>query len=65
MRKDQQKAAEAAARLQADIAMNAENNLTEERIRSAELVLDEQKLRKEQVETAVRLNNEVQRQLGG
>jgi len=46
------------------VAMNAEDNLTEERIKSAELILDEVKLRKEQEETAIKLNQEAQRKLG-
>ena len=63
------------ARLQADqqnreqdrqvkIAMNAENNLTQERIKTAELTVDEAKLRKEQEETAIQLNQITQRNLG-
>ena len=50
--------------LQVKVAMNAEDNLTEERIKSAELILDEVKLRKEQEETAIKLNQEAQRKLG-
>ena len=65
MRRDQQRAAEAQQKLQAEIAMNAENNLTEERMRSAEILLDEEKLRREQLETAMKLNEQVQRRLGG
>jgi hypothetical protein len=65
---DQQKfAAEQANRdkeLQVKVAMNAEDNLTEERIKTAELTLDEVKLRKEQEETAIKLNQETQRNLG-
>ena len=64
------------ARLQADqqnkemdrqvkIAMNAENNLTQERIKTAELTVDEAKLQKEQSETAIQLNQATQRNLGG
>jgi hypothetical protein len=63
------------ARLQADevnkdrdrqvkIAMNAENNLTQERIKTAELTVDEAKLRKEQEEAAIQLNQQTQRNLG-
>ena len=66
----------ATARLQADqqgkeqdrqvkIAMNAENNLTQERIKTAELTVDEAKLQKEQSETAIQLNQATQRNLGG
>jgi hypothetical protein len=65
---DQQKfAAEQANRdkeLQVKVAMNAEDNLTEERIKTAELTLDEVKLRKEQEQTAIQLNQETQRNLG-
>ena len=48
----------------ADVAMNAENNLTQERIKTAELTVDEAKLRKEQEETAIKLNQSTQRNLG-
>ena len=48
----------------AKIAMNAENNLTTERIKTAELTVDEVKLRKEQEETAIQLNQSTQRNLG-
>ena len=50
--------------LQARIAMNAENNLTEERIKTAELTVDEVRLQKEQEETAIKLQNVTQRNLG-
>jgi len=49
---------------QIKVAMNAENNLTTERIKTAELTVDEVKLRQEQEETAVKLNQETQRNLG-
>jgi len=49
---------------QVKVAMNAENNLTQERIKTAELLADEQVLRGEQTETALRLNEVAQRQLG-
>lgn len=65
---DQQKfAAEQADKdkeLQVKVAMNAEDNLTEERIKTAELTLDEVKLRKEQEQTAIQLNQATQRKLG-
>jgi len=48
----------------AEVAMNAENNLTQERIKTAELTVDEAKLRKEQEETAIKLNQSTQRNLG-
>jgi hypothetical protein len=50
--------------LQVKVAMNAEDNLTEERIKTAELTLDEVKLRKEQEQTAIQLNQATQRNLG-
>ena len=50
---------------QVKIAMNAENNLTQERIKTAELTVDEAKLQKEQFETAIQLNEATQRNLGG
>jgi CRISPR/Cas system CMR-associated protein Cmr5 small subunit len=46
------------------IAMNAENNLTTERIKTAELTVDEVKLRQEQEKTAIALNRQTQRNLG-
>jgi len=46
------------------IAMNAENNLTTERLKTAELTVDELRLRKEQNETAIKLNEATQRNLG-
>jgi len=51
-------------KLSADIAMNAENNLTRERMKTAELSAEEAKLRKEQEESALALNRFSQRQLG-
>ena len=49
---------------QVKIAMNAENNLTQERIKTAELTVDEAKLQREQSETAIQLNQATQRNLG-
>jgi hypothetical protein len=49
---------------QIDVAMNAENNLTAERMKTAELTVDEAKLRKEQEATAQALENRTQRNLG-
>jgi hypothetical protein len=46
------------------IAMNAENNLTAERLKTAELTVDELRLRKEQEQTAIKLQNVTQRNLG-
>jgi hypothetical protein len=49
---------------QIKIAMNAEDNLTTERMKTADLTLDEVKLRQEQEQTAVQLQNLTQRNLG-
>lgn len=46
------------------IAMNAENNLTTERLKTAELTVDELRLRKEQEQTAIKLQEVTQRNLG-
>jgi hypothetical protein len=50
--------------LQIEVAMNAENNLTDERMKTAELTVDEVKLRQEQEKTATLLNQEIRQQLG-
>jgi hypothetical protein len=44
--------------------MNAENNLTQERIKTAELTVDELRLQREQEQTAIKLQNITQRNLG-
>jgi hypothetical protein len=49
---------------QVDVAMNAENNLTQERIKTAELTVDELRLQREQEQTAIKLQNITQRNLG-
>lgn len=49
---------------QVKIAMNAEDNLTQERLKTAELSVDEARLKKEQYETAIELNEVTQRKLG-
>jgi len=51
------------AKLQADQAMNAENNLTAERMKTAQLTVDQLKLQKEQEQTALAANNRVQQNL--
>jgi chaperonin GroES len=51
--------------LQIKVAMNAENNLTKERMKAADLTVDEAKLQREQSETAIKLNESTQRRLGG
>ena len=52
------------AKQQVDIAMNAENNLTQERMKSAQLTVDEAKLRREQEATANALEARTQHNLG-
>jgi hypothetical protein len=49
---------------QVKIAMNAEDNLTTERMKTAELTVDEVKLRQEQEQTAIKLQDVTQRNLG-
>jgi len=46
------------------VAINAENNLTTERIKAADLTVDQVRLQKEQGQTAVALNEKTQRNLG-
>jgi len=46
------------------VAMNAEDNLTKERMKAADLSVDEVKLKKEQQETAISSLNQTQRNLG-
>jgi hypothetical protein len=58
---EQQRAAE---RDQIDVALNASDNLTRERIETARLTQEDDRLRTEQLETAIRLQNEAQRNLG-
>jgi hypothetical protein len=59
---EQQRAAD---RDQLDVALNATDNLTKERIETARLTQQDERLQAEQYETAIRLQNEAQRQLGG
>jgi hypothetical protein len=56
--------AEKEAQRQTEVAMNAENNLTDERMKTAELTVDEVKLRQEQERTATELNRDAQKFLG-
>lgn len=58
------KAQEAEKQRQFDAAMNAEDNLTKERMKAADLTVDEVRLRQEQQQTAIDLQNSVQRNLG-
>ena len=46
------------------VAMNAEDNLTTERMKAADLSVDQVKLQQEQSQTAVALNENTQRNLG-
>lgn len=63
--RDQADIAQAQQDLQARVAMNAENNLTKERMKTADLTVEEVKLKKEQQETAITLNEQTQRGLQG
>ena len=47
-----------------DMAKNTENNLTQERIKSAELTRDAASLQHEQIQTAIAAQNDVQQTLG-
>jgi phosphate starvation-inducible protein PhoH len=57
-------AEEKARREQIDVALNAADNLTKERIETARLTQKDAELQAEQFETAIRLQNEAQRRLG-
>jgi hypothetical protein len=50
--------------LQARVVMNTENNLTKERIKSAEISHDAARLQNEQVQTAIEAQNQLQSQIG-
>ena len=63
--RDQADLAQKAKELQAKIAMNAENNLTKERMMTADLTVEEIKLQREQEETALKLQETTQKHLGG
>jgi len=52
------------AELQAKSIINTENNLTQERIKSAELTRDAARLQNEQVQTAIDAQNKLQSNLG-
>ena len=52
------------ARDQLEVALNASNNLTRERIETARLTQKDEQLQAEQFETAIQLQNEAQRRLG-
>ena len=61
----QNKNAQAAQKEQFDAAMNTENNLTNERMKTLDLTLEAARLKKEQGESAIALQDEVQRNLRG
>jgi hypothetical protein len=56
---------EKANELQAKVLMNTEDNLTEERIKTAELTRDAARLQNEQMQTAIDAQNKLQSDLGG
>ena len=60
----QQDATEAERKEQLEIALNSVDNLTKERIETARLTQKDQELQTEQFDTAIRLQQEVQRKLG-
>lgn len=60
----QQEAAESERKDQMDIALNSVDNLTKERIETARLTQKDQELQTAQFETAIRLQQEAQRNLG-
>jgi len=63
--KNQAEIQQAQAQHELDIALNSTDNLTKERIASAELTRDAARLQQEQYDTAISLQNEAQRHLGG
>jgi hypothetical protein len=65
MQKLQQDIDEKEKQRQADFAMNAEDNLTQERMKREQLSLDDTKLRAEQSDTVMLANQMAQRSLGG
>jgi C4-type Zn-finger protein len=60
----QQKTEEAEKDRQANFALNTQDNLTQERIKAADLTVDGAKLRQEQMKTVREANREVQQNLG-
>ena len=61
----QQSAKDTNAKLQADLVQNSENNLTQERIKTAELTRDAAKLQHEQLQTVLDAQNRVQQTIEG
>jgi L-lactate utilization protein LutC len=60
----QQKNQQFLIKTKTDMAENTENNLTQERIKSAELTRDAANLQHEQVKTAIAAQNDIQQTLG-
>jgi hypothetical protein len=50
---------------QFEVAMNAEDNLTEERMKTLQMTVEAARVKAEQEQTAIDLQNAVQRNLGG
>ena len=61
--KMQQDAAAQDKKQQFDAAQNTEKLLTQERMKTLDLTVETARLKKEQAESAIRLQNEVQRSL--
>jgi len=61
--RDQAEMAHTQKELETKVAMNAEDNLTTERMKTADITADELKLRNEQEKTAMELNLRAQREL--
>ena len=61
----QQQDSQQAIKVQAEMIQNTENNLTQERIKSAELTRDAASLQHEQLQTALNAQNQLQQTLGG
>jgi hypothetical protein len=61
--RDQAEMAHKQKELETKVAMNAEDNLTTERMKTADITADELKLRNEQEKTAMELNLRAQREL--
>jgi hypothetical protein len=61
----EQSAKDTNAKLQSDLVKNSENNLTQERIKSAELTRDAAKLQHEQLQTVLDAQNRIQQTIEG
>jgi hypothetical protein len=64
MAKLMQRQQETSEKLKVDLLRNTENNLTEERIKSAELTKDAAQLQHEQLQTALNVQQSLQSQIG-